>query len=133
MYRSVALIFRDNNYSIDAIFGNKYFAFFLLTGCSSLLCGLVVLLATLFVVLLGARARQVIDQLNFFHFQNVHEGHSCHICIVSSLMVVQKFGLAFIVCALILLVESAAQVVFKFVITRALFIDFAQPSSEERL
>lgn len=48
-------------------------------------------------------------------------------------MVVQKFGLAFIVCALILLVESAAQVVFKFVITRALFIDFAQPSSEERL
>ena len=84
-------------------------------------------------MLLGTCARNITNQLNLFHFEDVHKCHSCHISVISCLVVMKKLCLSLIVCAVILQVEPTEQVVLKFVVARTLLVNITQARPEERL
>ena len=57
---------------------------------------------------------------------DVHESDSCHVCIVSSLVIVGEQRLSLIVAALVLSVKAALQVTFELVIVDALIVHLTQ-------
>lgn len=58
-------------------------------------------------------------------FQDVHENDTSHMGIIGSLMVVGEESLSLVVAALVLSVETPAQIVLELVVTCTLLINLA--------
>lgn len=72
-------------------------------------------------------------QIDLLVLEHMSKHNSCHVSIISCLMIVREQSLTFVIAAVVFGVKSAAQVAFEFVITDALFVHLAKRCVVESL
>ena len=100
--------------------------FFGLRRCLGSLRSRSLLVVMLIVCSLLALASQDSRQFNLFVLENMHEDHSSHVSIVSSLVIVRQQSRSLIVATSTLSVILASQIALEFVVIRAFLIHLTQ-------